>query len=166
MMFAHEADAKDAVMAARLKAKATNLYEADFYDWALAQADLLRARRFEDLDLEHLIEEVEDLGGALKRTVRSRVRTITAHLLKLRHSPASEPRAGWRQTVVSQRNDLADELTPTLRRDLAAAWGELYERARREAEIALRDRGEETAADALPPVCPYTLDQITGDWWP
>jgi hypothetical protein len=157
---------KERAMAADLKTKSATLYEADFYDWALAQADLLRARRFEDLDLEHLIEEVEDLGGALKRTVRSRVRTIIAHLLKLQHSPAAEPRAGWRQTVVSQRNDLADELTPTLRHEVAAAAEGIYERARQEAEIALRDHGEDAAADALPASCPYTLDQVTGDWWP
>jgi hypothetical protein len=94
------------------------------------------------------------------------MRTIIAHLLKLQHSKASEPRAGWRQTVVSQRNDLADELTPALRREVTAALEENYERARKEAEVALRDHGEGAAADALPPTCPYTIDQITGDWWP
>ena len=33
--------------------------------WAKAQADLLRAGRYSDLDLEHLIEEVDDLSGTL-----------------------------------------------------------------------------------------------------
>ena len=36
-----------------------------------AQADLLRARRFGDLDLEHLIEEVDDLGESLYRSARA-----------------------------------------------------------------------------------------------
>ena len=31
---------------------------------------------------------------------------------------------------------------------------------------ALRDHGEQDAAEALPVTCPYTLDQITGDWLP
>jgi hypothetical protein len=43
---------------------------------------------------------------------------------------------------------------------------ELYARARHDAEGALRDHGEQDAADALPVTCPYTLDQITGDWLP
>jgi hypothetical protein len=31
----------------------------------------------------------------------------------------------------------------------------------------LRQHGERAAAaDALPATCPYTLDQITGDWLP
>ncbi|MGH6943131.1 MAG: DUF29 domain-containing protein [Geminicoccaceae bacterium] len=153
-------------MATRVRPKAEKLYEQDFYVWTEVQAELLRERRFEALDLANLIEEVEDLGAALKRAVRSRARTIMAHLLKLQHSRAVEPRAGWRQTVTTQRNDLADELTPTLRREVASALDELYGRARQEAEIALRDHDEPTAAEALLANCPYSLEQITGDWWP
>ena len=153
-------------MATRIHQDARDLYEEDFYVWSEVQAKLLRARRFEALDLEHLIEEVEDLGRGLKRAVRSRVRTIIAHLLKLQHSGATEPRAGWRQSVVAQRNDLADELTPALRRHAAAALPELYARARDEAEVALRDHGEDAAASALPATCPYPLNQVIGDWWP
>ncbi len=37
-------------------------YEEDFYLWVERQADLLRKGRFRDLDLAHLIEEVEDFG--------------------------------------------------------------------------------------------------------
>jgi hypothetical protein len=38
--------------------------------------------------------------------------------------------------------------------------------ARDEAAAGMRDYGEHDAADALPTTCPYTLDQITGGWWP
>ena len=153
-------------MATRIEPAAKDLSEEDFYVWAERQATLLRARRFDELDLDNLVEEVADLGGALRRAVRSRVRTIIAHLLKLEHSPAIDPRPGWRQTVVTRRNDLQDALTLSLRRETAAALDELYHGARLEAEIALRDHGEHAAADALPVACPYTLDRITGDWWP
>ena len=80
-------------MATRIKPTTEQLYEQDFYAWAKAQADLLRAGRYADLDLEHLIEEVDDLGESLRRSVRSRIRTIIEHLLKLEHSPAREPAA-------------------------------------------------------------------------
>jgi hypothetical protein len=153
-------------MATRIKPARKDLYEEDFYVWTQRQAELLRARRYDELDLEHLIEEVEDLGGALKRSVRSRVRTIIEHLLKLQHSPAVDPRPGWRDTVRTQRNDLLDDLTPTLRRELDGELEELYARARQQAEGSLRDHGEHVAADALPGNCPYTSDQITGDWLP
>lgn len=152
-------------MATRLK-PATNLYEEDLYLWSERQAALLRAGRFDELDLANLIEEVEDVGGALRRSVRSRTRTIMEHLLKFEFAPSTDPHPGWRSTVRAQRSSLLDDLTPTLRRDLPSELSDLYLRARHDAEGALRDHGEHAAADALPAACPYTLDQITGDWWP
>src|SRR5512145_1808564 len=86
------------------------LYEADFYLWVERQAELLRKSRFRDLDLAHLIEEVEDLGTSLRSTVTSRTREIILHLLKLQHSPAVEPRRNWRDSVGKQRDDLELEL--------------------------------------------------------
>jgi hypothetical protein len=68
--------------------------------------------------------------------------------------------------VLTQRDDLRDDLTPTLRRRVDEALPDLFEQARRRAEVSLRDRGEHAAADALPATCPYTLDRITGDWLP
>jgi hypothetical protein len=153
-------------MATRIKSRSKDLYEEDFYLWAEDQAQVLRDRRFDELDLTNLIEEVEDLGGALRRSVRSRARRIMEHLLKLQHSPATEPRLGWRETIRTQRSDLLNDLTPSLQRSLTEELSELYTRARKDAESSLRDHGEHTAADALPATCPYTPDQITGDWLP
>lgn len=153
-------------MATRLKARASDLYEQDIYAWSKAQTDLLRAGRFAELDLEHLIEEIEDVGGALKRSLRNRIRTIVEHLLKLEHSPAKEPRAGWRATIRTQRVRLQDVLTPTLRREAEIELADLYQGARGLADGALRDHGEDAAAAALPETCPYSLDQITSDWLP
>jgi hypothetical protein len=153
-------------MATRMETRASGLYEQDLYAWSMAQVDLLRARRFAELDLEHLIEEIEDVGGALKRSVRNRIRTIVEHLLKLDHSPTNEPRPGWRATVRAQRVRLRDVLTPTLRQEVASELVELYGDARGLAEGALRDHGEDAAAAALPATCPYSLDQITSDWLP
>jgi len=153
-------------MATRIKARSSELYEQDVYAWSKAQASLLRAGRFTELDLDHLIEEIDDVGGALQRSVRSRIRAIVEHLLKLEHSPAAEPRAGWRATVRTQRVRLRDALTPTLRREAESELAQLYEDARSLAEGALRDHGEAAAADALPATCPYSLDQITGVWLP
>jgi hypothetical protein len=138
-------------MATRIRPTAKNLYEEDFFVWARNQAELLRDKRFDELDLANLIEEVEDLAGSLKSAVRSRATTIMEHLLKLQHSPAQNPRLAWRATIRTQRTRLLNDLTPSLRRH---------------AEGSLRDHGQDTAADALPATCPYTLDQITGDWLP
>jgi Domain of unknown function DUF29 len=153
-------------MATRVKPLAKALYEKDFYAWSKEQAELLRSGRFGDLDLDHLIEEVDDLGESLKRSVRSRIRNIIEHLLKLECSPAQDPRGGWYDSVLTQRDDLLDGLTATLRRHAESELPELYAQARKRTQTSLRKHGELTAADALPTTCPYTLDQITGDWLP
>ena len=153
-------------MATQIERASQRLYREDFYAWSRQQADLLRDGRFSELDLSRLIEEVEDLGENLYRSVRSRVRAIVEHLLKLEHSPASEPKRAWRETIRTQRADLDEDLTPALRPRIEAGLARSYAKARRDAAAALRDYGEHTAADVLPQTCPYTLDQINSDWLP
>jgi hypothetical protein len=153
-------------MATQIKPKKNELYRKDFYVWALEQADRLRAKRFDALDLDNLIEEVEGLADVKRSAVLNNARVIMEHLLKLQHSPATDPRKGWRASTVEHRARLEVELTPRLRQILDEERPRIYGIARRAAEVALRDHGEQAAADALPTTCPYTLDQITGDWLP
>jgi Domain of unknown function DUF29 len=152
-------------MATKLASKA-ELYATDFHVWAEEQAALLRARRFDALDLDHLIEEVEGLGDAKRSAVLDDARVIMEHLLKLEHSPATGPRNKWRATVREHRNRLEADLTPRLLRVLDEELARWYEVARKSAAESMRDYGEHAAADALPDSCPYTRDQVTGDWLP
>ena len=153
-------------MATKLKARAAELYQTDFYSWALKQAEALRAGRLDELDLANLAEEVEGLAISVRTAVRSRTRTIIEHLLKLQYSPAVDPRHGWRRTLRVPRRELADDLSPSLRRQLADDLAELYRDARENAADDLRAYGEHTAAEALPGTCPYSFDDVAGDWWP
>jgi hypothetical protein len=153
-------------MVMRVRPKADPLYDEDFYVWTEAQAELLRARRFDELDLDNLIEEVEALGRAERSKVLNNASVIVEHLLKLQHSPAGEPREGWMESIQEHRNRLEFDLTPRLRQILADELPRVFRVARRSAERALRRHGEDAAADALPATCPYTVDQIDGDWWP
>ena len=63
------------------------------------------------LDLEHLAEEIEDVGSERRDAVRSQVRRIIEHLLKLEHSRARDPRGGWRDSILDARAEIADKLT-------------------------------------------------------
>jgi hypothetical protein len=141
-------------------------YEHDFVAWARAQAEALRARRFDALDLKRLAEEVEELGSGPRNTLRSRLRRIMSHLVKLEHSPAEAPRRGWEASVTEGRADIETVLTSTLRAEIGADLAALYQRARRDAERELRRYREDTAADDLPAGCPWDLDTLLGDWLP
>jgi ABC-type phosphate transport system auxiliary subunit len=144
---------------------ASGLYEEDFPLWAERQAAMLRARRFDELDLENLIEEVEDLSRRERDTVESHVETILEHLLKLELSNAARPRRGWLVTIDKQRAKLARKLTTTLRNHLEAELPTLYAGLRRPVARQLEKDG--VSQDALPAACSYTLDQILDpDWFP
>jgi hypothetical protein len=148
-----------------------SLYQTDYYAWTKQQAAELRrlaaARANTTLDLENLAEEVESLGRSDLATVRSQLRRIVEHLLKLEHSPAAEPRFGWRESVIDARDIIPDVITATLRREVEAELAKTYQQGRRRAEAALIRHGEREAARALPATCPYSFDQIVGhDWYP
>ena len=57
-------------------------YESDIVAWSKEQAALLRAGRFSQLDIEHIADEVEDVGKSEQRELASRVVLLLAHLLK------------------------------------------------------------------------------------
>ena len=153
-------------MATQVRSKIRRLYDEDFYVWTESQAELLRKRQFEALDLENLIEEVEGLGDAKKGAVLNNASIVIEHLLKLQFSPAQDPRRVWAESIVEHRTRLELELTPRLRQILDEELPRVYALTRRSTERKLRLYGENAAADSLPSDCPYTLDQTTGDWWP
>jgi hypothetical protein len=144
---------------------ASGLYEEDFPLWAERQAALLRAGRFDELDLDNLIEEVEDLSRRERDTVESHVETILEHLLKLELSSATRPRRGWLVTVDKQRARLVRKLTATLRNHLEAELPALYTGLRR--PVARQLEKDRVPVEALSTACPYSIDQILDpDWLP
>ena len=46
---------------------------ADFNTWVTQTAQLLRERRWHEIDVTHLIEEVEDLGKSERRGIASQL---------------------------------------------------------------------------------------------
>lgn len=148
-----------------------SLYQTDYYAWTKQQAAELRAlaarRTDSTLDLENLAEEIESLGRSDWRAARSQVQRAIEHLLKLEFSPAQEPRSGWLDTITEARDQLADLLTPALRREVEDDLSPLFARSRRDTAKALRRHGEADAANALPDGCPYTFQQILDqNWYP
>jgi hypothetical protein len=151
-------------------ARAEQLYEDDFYAWTQAQAKELRrfarSRPNVPLDLAHIAEEIADLGTERRSRIRGWTRRIIEHLLLLEHSPAQDPRRGWIAEVVNFRREIGDHISTMLRRDLKRQFQRIYDEARADLQKKLSLYGEADAAARLPERCPYTLDQVLGDYWP
>lgn len=144
-------------------------YEDDFYAWTQHQAMVLRTMAVADnrFDRENVVEEIETLGRSERDAVRSQIRRIIEHLLKLAYSPAAPPRVDWIETVLDARQTLSDKISPTLRRDAEQNIDQLYADGRKRAAAGLRRHGAPDATDALPQTCPYSLDDICReDWYP
>ena len=144
-------------------------YEDDFYAWTQYQAEVLRSLETRDnrFDREHLAEEIGDLGNSYRDAVRSQVRRILLHFLKLAHSPARDPRSDWMDSIIDARAEIEDKLTPSLRRDVEDALPRLYAVSCKRAMLDLQRHGEPDAARSLPGECPYTIDPILAeDWYP
>lgn len=83
-------------------------YEQDFVRWIDRQARLLKNRRFEHLDLEHLIDEIEAMARNERRALDSRMIRLIQHLLKLEYQPDYPGnRYSWVLTVNAQRQALS-----------------------------------------------------------
>ena len=61
------------------------LYELDDSQWLGETISLLRNHQFQQLDLEHLIEELEDLGKEKKNAVASLLEQVIRHLLLMQY---------------------------------------------------------------------------------
>ena len=142
------------------------LYDRDYYAWTQQQAGLLKAGRLADVDLQHLIEEVEDMGGEQKRAVRSHLRHLLTHLVKLHCSPADDPRRGWRDEVRNARDEIEDRLagSPSLKSHVEELLTDVWPGARRRAAGQMADFGEHPD---VPTDCPFTPAQVLdNDYWP
>jgi hypothetical protein len=139
-----------------VKPPPNDLYETDFYAWTQQQAQLLRERRWADLDLESLVEEVESLGRRDKREIRSRLKILIAHLLKWKYQPGSRS-PSWTSTISEQRLEIEELLrdSPSLKRYPSDVFLDQYLGARAEAS---RETG--IAFNLFPEECPFTVEEV------
>lgn len=137
--------------------------EADFYQWCFEQAELVRLKRFDELDLANVIEELETLGRSERNALIGSYRLILSHLLKWVAQPDLRTRS-WEVTIQRERNNV--ELPERQSPSLAAQAGVLIEDAWRQAR---REAAKETglAPTGFPAECPYTPAQLRDhDWMP
>jgi len=137
-----------------MKAISKSLYEQDFALWAEQMADLLEKRRFDELDIENLVEEIRDLSKRERDRLLSSLRLIVQHLLKWDYQPERRSRS-WMATIKRERKniDLYLEDSPSLKRYLTDQWlNKMY-------GIARDDAFGETGLE-FPETCPYSISEV------
>jgi hypothetical protein len=140
-------------------------YQKDVVAWANEQAALLRAGKLSEIDIEHIAEEIEDVGKSEQRELASRMAVLLAHLLKWEFQPDMRS-TSWRATIKTQRDRVQIRLqkTPSLAPMLTDAdWiADMWADAR---TLASKETGIGFAK--FPEGCPWTLENAIGpDFWP
>jgi len=148
----------------------SSTYDTDIVLWSEEQARALRAAALTGanlpIDWENVAEEIESLGKSQTRELASRIAIILVHLFKLEVSPATAPRAGWRDTVQEQRDEIERLLAdaPSLRPTVGAVIAKEMGKARSRARLAMEGYGEQPAPDI--DMIVYTDDRVLGAWFP
>ncbi|MDQ1815917.1 DUF29 domain-containing protein [Massilia sp. CCM 9210] len=134
-------------------------YDDDLIQWIDQQVRLLRARDFEHLDVEHLVEEFEEMVGRNQRELCSRLHVLIMRLLKCQYQPRRKS-TSWLATINEQRRAIARllERSPSLSRAVERMARQEYAHAVRSAAIETR-----LPKSAFPPEPPYTPAQLLDD---
>jgi len=140
------------------------LHDGDPYSWSQQQANLLRERRWAEVDADLVAEEIADMGNEIRNACFSYIRRILEHLLKLQYSTRHTAKNHWRAEVTNFRIELDGRLTRSIANQIDLP--KLYAQAIRLAVSALPTEGP-AFARRLPPECPWHLEQIVDeDYWP
>ena len=144
-------------------------YEQDFQLWIEHHITLLKQGRFNEIDTEHLIEELADMGKSNLHEVESRLIVLIAHLLKwhiqlpmmktqLRYQDYDGK--SWRTTIIEQRTRIAYSLEnmPSLKSKMSAAVTKIYPKA-----VAFAVKETQLPQKYFPAECPYTIEQLLDD---
>jgi Domain of unknown function DUF29 len=144
---------------AKVLERSSNRYDEDQLAWLEQQAAHLRAGQLDRLDVAHLIEELEEMGGSQRRELKSRLEVLLLHMLKCDALPRRRTRS-WQSTIVEQRARIEDllEQSPSLRNGLAGV-------AQKAFAVAVKRAVLETGLkpSALPAALPYPLTAILED---
>jgi hypothetical protein len=89
------------------------LYEIDQYLWLEETTKFLKENRLDELDVIHLIEELESLSKRDKNRVSSLLEQVIRHLLLLHYWTTEAEINGnhWRAEIISFRTQLRKYLT-------------------------------------------------------
>ena len=134
-------------------------YEADFEAWLEEQRTLLRQRKFDQLDMKNLLEEIEDLGNSTKNAIVSFIVVIIKHMLKIQYQSDRHGKS-WDDSINDARTQVRSLLedNPSLKNFPQEAIRKAYPRALKEASREMKKDLYHMNSH-----CVWTVKEILGD---
>lgn len=138
------------------------LYDRDFYQWLTETAYLLAEGRLSELDVTHLIDEIESMGKSQKRAIESYLNVLLLHLLKWKYQP-NHRSGSWKSSIRNSRRAIQKRIqeSPSLTSYPKTVFLECYALAR---ENAADETG--LPLEIFPETPPFTIEQVLNQEFP
>jgi hypothetical protein len=109
------------------------LYHQDLNLWRQEIINAIQTKQLENMDWDNLIEEINDMGASEKRALRSYLKRLIEHILKLRYwqSEREYNLRGWKKEVVNFREEIKSilEESPSLNNYLSQNYLDWYQKS-------------------------------------
>lgn len=136
-------------------------YSTDFQRWIDQTVERLRDRRWQEIEIEPLIEEIENLGKSERRGITSQLTRLLLHLLKWQYQPQRRSDS-WLDSITDARTqiELAIADSPSLNAYSREQLEASYQRARRQAA-----QQTNLPISNFPAPCPYAIELVLAEDW-
>lgn len=139
------------------------IYEQDYPEWLEITLNQLQNQDLENIDWEHLIEEITALGSEQRRKVESYLLRLLIHLLLYNYWSSEKDWSGrgWEKEIDNFRLELDLLLeSKVLYNHCEKVLDKIYSKARSNAI-----RKSELSPAIFPENCPYSLTEILNPEW-
>ena len=127
--------------------------QTDYALWLDNTISLLQRKKYDSVDWENLIEEIEQLARSQRRELRNRLTTMLEHCLKLYYSNYNLDYRGWSETIKRSQRELKEllEESPSLNQ----YWDEIFLDCYAKALESLREN-RDYQSFPFPDNCPFS----------
>ncbi|NJN46202.1 MAG: DUF29 domain-containing protein [Candidatus Competibacteraceae bacterium] len=141
----------------------SDLHVSDVYAWALQNAELIRQRRFAEIDIDNVAGALESVGRHEQDALAECLTGLLARLLRWRHQLTRREKS-WQTLIQDQRAHVQEIFAknPSLRVGLEALVRDVYSSARQVAACEANLKLE-----LFPQDCPFQTEQVLDpSYWP
>lgn len=128
------------------------IYETDYYQWTIEQAQAMKEQNLAMLDWNNIIEEIESLGRSDYSAVASLLMRQIEHRLKIDYANQPQTHRYWTAEIVTFKKNIKRRISPSMKPKLERELPDIYQDA---VEIVLAKYDL-----TLPVICPYSLEDL------
>ncbi len=156
-----------------------NLYDKDFNLWIEDQKESLSTKKFDNLDIKNLIEELDGMAKRDFREMTALLKNLISNILEFNYrkdlknttsmddniiSTCSSHLVSYREEILAILED-----SPSLKEKLSDALETAYQRAKRDTVVGLNfsivDENKKLNDKSFPDTCPWSFEKIMDEYW-